>query len=88
MSTWGEILKELREIMEKEKKPPFDMVRRRCLENLLDSTGGNTVLYATKWTQPGDIPSKMVSIHRRGHPGFMEEAISNLPKDALDLDYT
>jgi len=33
MPTWGEILKELREIMEKEKgkKLPFDMVRRKDL---------------------------------------------------------
>jgi len=32
MPTWGEILKELRENMEKEKKPPFDMVRRKYLK--------------------------------------------------------
>jgi len=35
----GEVLKELREIREKEKKPPFDMVRRKYLKELSDPTG-------------------------------------------------
>jgi len=39
MPTWGEILKELREIREKEKKPPFDMVRRKYLKELSDPPG-------------------------------------------------
>jgi len=84
MPTWGEILKELREIMEREKKPPFDMVRRKYLKKLSEYTGRNTILYATKWTQPGDIPSEMISITDEDIQGFME-VISGLSGDTLDL---
>ena len=84
MPTWGEILKELREIMEKEKKPPFDMVRRKYLKELSDYTGRNTILYATKWTQPANIPSEMISITDEDIQGFME-VISGLSGSNLDL---
>lgn len=84
MPTWGEILKELREIMEREKKPPFDMVRRKYLKKLSEYTGRNTILYATKWTQPGDIPSEIISITDEDIQGFME-VISDLSGDTLDL---
>ena len=84
MPTWGEILKELREIMEREKKPPFDMVRRKYLKKLYEYTGRNTILYATKWTQPGDIPSEMISLTDEDIQGFME-VTSGLSGDTLDL---
>jgi len=84
MPTWGEILKELREIMEREKKPPFDMVRRKYLKKLSEYTGRNTILYATKWTQPGDIPSEMISLTDEDIQGFME-VTSGLSGDTLDL---
>jgi len=84
MPTWGEILKELREVMEREKKSPFDMVRRKYLKKLSDYTGRNTILYATKWTQPGEIPSEMISITDEDIQGFME-VISGLSGDNLDL---
>lgn len=66
------ILKELREIMEKEKKPPFDIIRRKYLKELSDYTGRNTILYATKWTQPANIPFEMISITDEDIQGFME----------------
>jgi len=84
MPTWGEILKELKEIMEREKKPPFDMVRRKYLKKLSEYTGRNTILYATKWTQPGDIPSEMISITDEDIQGFME-VISGVSGDTLDI---
>jgi len=58
MPTWGEILQELRGVMEKEDKPPFDIVRRKYLKKLSEYTGRDTILYATNWTQPTNIPSK------------------------------
>jgi len=84
MQTWGEILKELREIMEKEKKPPFDMVRRKYLKELSDYTRRDIILYATKWTQPANIPSEMISIVDEDIQGFME-VISGLSEPNLDL---
>jgi len=84
MPTWGEILKELREIMEKEKKPPFDMVRRKYLKELSNYTERDTILYATKWTQPGNIPPEMISITDEDVQGFME-VISGLSGQNLDL---
>lgn len=84
MPTWGEILKELREIKEKEKKPPFDIVRRKYLKKLSEYTGRNTILYATKWTQPGDVPSEMISITDEDVQGFME-VTSGLSGDTLDI---
>jgi len=84
MATWGEILKELREIIEKEKKPPFDIVRRKYLIKLSQYTERNTILYATKWTQPANIPSEMISITDEDIQGFME-VISGLSGPNLDL---
>ncbi len=84
MSTWGEILKELREVMEKEKKPPYDIVRRKYLKKLSEYTGRNTILYATKWTQPTNTPSEMISITDEDIQGFME-ATSGVAGDKLDI---
>jgi hypothetical protein len=84
MPTWGEILKELREVMEREKKLPFDMVRRKYLNELSNYTKRNTILYATKWTQPANIPPEMISITDEDIQGFME-VISGLSEPYLDL---
>lgn len=84
MPTWGEILKELKETLERERKPPFDMVRRKYLKKLFDYTGRNIILYATKWTQPGEIPSEMISITDEDIQGFME-VIYGLSGNNLDL---
>jgi hypothetical protein len=84
MPTWGKILKELRESIEKEKKPPFDMVRRKYLKELSDYTGRDTILYSTKWTQPANIPPEMISITDEDIQGFME-VISGLSGPNLDL---
>jgi len=55
MPTWGEMIKELSEESQRSGgKPPFDTVRRRYLDLLSKCTRRNTILYATKWTQPGE----------------------------------
>ena len=63
MSTWGEILTELKQEMEERgMKPPFDAVRRKYMAAAYKKTGRNTILYATKWTQAGDIDPEVISI--------------------------
>lgn len=84
MPTWGEILKELVEFQTKEKKPPFDFVRRKYLRSLQQHTKRNTILYASNWTQPKDIPSQIISIVDEDIQGFME-VISGLSGNELDI---
>ena len=84
MPTWGEILKEHKEYFEKEKKPPFDFVRRKYLKELYDYTKRNTILYATAWTQKTDVPSHFLSITEEDIQGFME-VIHSLTGDQLDI---
>ena len=63
MPTWGEILTELKQEMEERGvKPPFDAVRRKYMAAAYKKTGRNTILYATKWTQAGDIDPEVISI--------------------------
>lgn len=84
MPTWGEILKELKDHLEKEKKPPFDYVRRKYLAKLNEYTHRNTVLYASNWTQQKPIPSQLLGITDEDIQGFME-VISGLSSEGLDL---
>ena len=72
MPTWSEILKELSDYTEKEKKPPFDFVRRKYLRRLQEHTKRNTILYASNWTQPKDVPQQLVAIVDEDIQGFME----------------
>lgn len=84
MPTWGEILKELVDFQTKEKKLPFDFVRRKYLRMLYQQTKRNTILYATSWTQPKDVPSQSISIVDEDIQGFME-VISGVSGKALDI---
>jgi len=82
--TWGEILKEQKKTFEKEKKPPFDFVRRKYLKKLHDYTKRNTVLYASAWTQKTDVPPHFLSLTEEDIQGFME-VTQNLTGDQLDI---
>lgn len=84
MPTWGEILRELQEEQQKSKQPPFDLVRRRYLGALHLSTGRNTILYATKWTQPGEAQPELISITDEDIQGLME-VIYEMKDGRLDL---
>ncbi|RLG20563.1 hypothetical protein DRN74_05170 [Candidatus Micrarchaeota archaeon] len=84
MPTWGEILNELRNIIEKEKRPPFDIVRRKYLQQLSNHTKRNVILHASKGTQPTNIPAELISITDKDIQGFME-VISGLSGPNLDL---
>ena len=84
MPTWGEILKELVDFQNRERKPPFDFIRRKYLSELNKYTKRNTIIYAVNWTQAKNIPSELVSITDEDIQGFME-VISGLTGDELDI---
>lgn len=83
MPTWGEILKELQQIGNQTKSPPFDAVRRKYLAMLREKTGRDVILYATRWTSPGVSPSD-TTIIEEDLQGFME-VIHGLSGPNLDL---
>jgi hypothetical protein len=85
MPTWGELLKELKQLQDQKHREPFDYLRRKYLAELHDHTGRDTVLYATRWTQPTtDIPPEFVSITEEDVNGLME-VFHGLSSDKLDL---
>ena len=84
MPTWGEILAELKGMEEQGVKPPFDAVRRKYLATAYKNTGRNTILYATKWTQAGDVDPEVISITDEDVQGLME-VIHGLKGPNLDL---
>jgi hypothetical protein len=86
MPTWGEILQELQTAGQQNPAvAPFDSVRRKYLTQLNQHSGRNTILYATRWTQP--IPNSdpsAVSITDEDIHGFME-VVHGLNGPNLDL---
>ena len=83
MPTWGEILKELQQVENQTKLPPFDNVRRKYLALLKNKTGRDVILYATKWTSPGASPND-TTIIEEDIQGLME-VIHGLATQSLDL---
>lgn len=83
MPTWGEILKELQQVGNQTKLPPFDNVRRKYLALLKNKTGRDVILYATKWTSPGASPND-TTIIEEDLQGLME-VIHGLATQSLDL---
>ncbi|MCX6142261.1 MAG: hypothetical protein NTZ35_03485 [Ignavibacteriales bacterium] len=84
MPTWGQLLQELKRVQEETKQPPFDAVRRRYLTELHSYTKRNTILYATKWTQPGGVGPEDISINEEDVQGLMEVIFEMKTRD-LDL---
>ena len=72
MPSWSEILKEIQVELGKGNVGAYDAVRRKYLASLSDKTMRNTILYATKWTQPGNIDPRFVTISEEDMQGFME----------------
>ena len=83
MPTWGEILKELQQVGNQTKLPPFDNVRRKYLTLLKNKTGRDVILYATKWASPGASPND-TTIIEEDIQGLME-VIHGLATQSLDL---
>ena len=84
MPTWGEILEELQTTQPVGRVSPFDIVRRKYLNQLRAHTGRNVVLYATKWTQGGGDPG-LTSINAGDIQGFMEVMHGLNPAEGLDI---
>jgi hypothetical protein len=83
MPTWGQILGEIREHIQKGDKQAFDTIRNKYVKQLSDFTKRNTIIYATRWTS-GDAPPNLVSITDEDIHAFME-AIAGLQGENLDL---
>lgn len=84
MPTWIEILGELAELRKTNHPSPFDFTRRKYLRLLADYSGRNVILYATKWTQAGNIPPDFISITDEDVQGLME-VVHGLKGENLDL---
>lgn len=84
MPTWGQILRELQQEQQNTGQAPFDSVRRRYLKILHDYTKRNTILYAAKWTQPGEAKPELISITDEDVQGLME-VIFEMKGGELDL---
>jgi ClpP class serine protease len=72
MPTWGELIPELQAASARHGLSAFDLVRRKYLAALSEHTGRNTILYATKWTQPGGADPGLISISLEDVQGMME----------------
>lgn len=84
MPTWSEILNELKHETERNTPAPFDVVRRKYLAQLATHTGRDTILYATKWTDPSGVSPDSISITEEDVQGFME-VIYGLKSGNLDI---
>ncbi|MEX1138038.1 MAG: serine protease [Bacteroidota bacterium] len=69
---------------QKSGQAPFDAIRRKYLSLLYQYTNRNTILYATKWTQPTESSPELVSITDEDIQGFME-VVYQLKGSSLDL---
>jgi hypothetical protein len=83
MSTWGQILGEIRVAAKDGNAQAFDTVRNKYIKALSDYTHRDTIIYASRWTS-GDVPPNLVSINDEDVQAFME-ALSGLRNDNLDL---
>ncbi|MGI8482371.1 MAG: SDH family Clp fold serine proteinase, partial [Chthoniobacterales bacterium] len=84
MPTWGEILNELHANQSPGQHPQFDSVRRKYLVELSQHTGRATILYATRFTSPGNATPEMLSISDEDVQGLME-VTHGLTNANLDL---
>ncbi len=86
MPIWSKILFEITEEEARSGEKAADIVRRRYLKLLSTHTGRNTILYASKWSQPSLIPINpdFISISPEDMQGLME-VIHGLSGDSLDI---
>jgi ATP-dependent protease ClpP protease subunit len=83
MPTWGQILNEINQGIQRGDTRAFDTIRQKYVRALSDFTGRDTIVYASKWTS-GDAPPNLVSIIDEDIQGFME-AIHGLKNNNLDF---
>ncbi|OGS02640.1 MAG: hypothetical protein A3G41_06860 [Elusimicrobia bacterium RIFCSPLOWO2_12_FULL_59_9] len=83
MPSWGEILQEVGALAPTD-PAASDTVRRKYIRALQAHTGRATILYASKWTQPGISDPNLLSIVDEDVHGFME-VVRGLGDGGLDL---
>ncbi|MBI4056144.1 MAG: ATP-dependent Clp protease proteolytic subunit, partial [Elusimicrobia bacterium] len=84
MPTWSEILQELKTETAQKGPVAIDLVRRKYLSQLAAYTGRDTILYATKWTDPIGVSPNTLSITDEDVQAFME-VVYGLKSGNLDL---
>jgi len=83
--TWSEILAELAQSQVQTGMPQFDAARRKYLVQTYDTTKRNTILCASKWTQPDpNVSPETISIVDEDLQGLME-VVHGLKGPNLDL---
>ena len=84
MPSWSEILTEIKSEVAQGNASAADMVRRKYLALLSNETKRNTIIYATKCTQAGNVDPRLISITDEDIQGFME-VVHGLNGNELDL---
>jgi len=84
LPTWSGILNDIQAEVAKGNPSAFDVVRRKYLVALAGHTKRNAILYATKWTQPGEHDPTLTSITEEDVQGMME-VVHGLRGADLDL---
>lgn len=84
MPSWSEILSEVNVEVQQKNPAAADTVRRKYLALLSNKTNRNTIVYATKCTQPANVDPGMISISDEDIQGFME-VVHGLSGTDLDL---
>ena len=95
MPTWGEQIRELRDLKQaadKSPRPggpsPHDLFRRKYFKALSEHTGRAAIFYGTCWLENRPVPNVDALSLNLGHKqGFME-AVSNISERDLDLILT
>lgn len=83
MPSWGQILNEVNQALQRGDRTAFDTIRRKYVLELQRKTGRNLIVYASKWTS-GDATPNLVSINDEDVHAFME-AVHGLKGENLDL---
>jgi len=85
LPSWNELLRELKDLIEKKHPNAVDHLRRKYMAQLNRYTNRNVVLYATRWTQPTpNLPAGLISITDEDIQGLME-VFHDLPSGPLDI---
>lgn len=82
--TWSDVTKEIAEETAKKTPNAYDFVRRRYLSALNAHTKRDTILYATRWTQPGPHFDEIEAINEEDLQGFLE-VTKGLTSKKLDI---
>jgi len=90
MATWSDVLTELQQLQQAPGSippgwSPFDLVRRKYINQLHRITGRNVIVYASKWTQGPVADPETISITAEDIQGFMEVIHRLEPGNNLDL---